>query len=320
MGIELESMLDTYLAYGGEDIRKYCQEYTDTMINEAGAIRTYKIEDYNLDQIRTGHFVARMYQNYPEAKNLKAIQTLMKQLKKQPRTVEDGVFWHKAIYSYQVWLDGIFMGLPYYTMAAPYMKGEKKAVKYYNDAVDQITKTDKRTYDEKTNLWKHAWDETHSMFWANKETGQSKHTWARALGWYVMAMTEVLDVLPENYARRGEVVDLLNKAMKSVVAYQDKQSGVWYDVLDVKDPRNYLESTASSMFAYVLLKGVRKGYLDASFKAAGIKAYEGIINEFINVNDFLIIFRNSWLWFSSLWLEFWYTLLSPTHIRGSPTL
>ena len=169
-------------------------------------------------------------------------------------------------------------------MAAPTLKGQKKAVKYYNDAVDQMTKTDKRTYDEKTQLWKHAWDETHSMFWANKETGQSQHTWARALGWYVMAMTEVLDVLPQDYARRQEVVDLLNKAMKSVVKYQDKKTGVWYDVLDVNDPRNYLEATASSMFAYVLLKGVRKGYLDASFKDAGIKAYNGIINEFIRVN------------------------------------
>jgi len=283
MGIEQESMLDTYLTYKNEGILNYLKEYPATMIDEKGNITGYKYKDFNLDNVRTARYVFRMNQLEPQKNVEKALKTLFKQLEKQPRTKE-GVWWHKAIYANQVWLDGIFMGLPYYTMAAPYMKGEKKAVKYYNDAVDQITKTDKRTYDEKTNLWKHAWDETHSMFWANKETGKSKHTWARALGWYVMAMTEVLDVLPENYARRGEVVDLLNKAMKSVVAYQDKQSGVWYDVLDVKDPRNYLESTASSMFAYVLLKGVRKGYLDASFKAAGIKAYEGIIKEFINVN------------------------------------
>ena len=193
------------------------------MIDEKGNITGYKYEDFNLDNVRTARYIFRMNQLEPQKNVEKAMKTLFKQLEKQPRTNE-GVWWHKAIYANQVWLDGIFMGLPYYTMAAPYMKGEKKAVKYYNDAVDQITKTDKRTYDEKTNLWKHAWDETHSMFWANKETGQSKHTWARALGWYVMAMTEVLDVLPENYARRGEVVDLLNKAMKSVVAYQDKQS------------------------------------------------------------------------------------------------
>ena len=169
-------------------------------------------------------------------------------------------------------------------MAAAKLKGEKKARKYYDDAVDQITKTDKRTYDAATGLWKHAWDETHSMFWANSETGLSRHTWGRALGWYVMAMVEVLDALPEDYARRGEVVDLFRKAMTAVVRYQDKDSGVWYDVLDVKDERNYLESTCSSMFAYCLLKGARLGYLDDTFKAAGEKAYQGILKHFIRVN------------------------------------
>jgi rhamnogalacturonyl hydrolase YesR len=122
------------------------------------------------------------------------------------------------------------------------------------------------------------------MFWADKETGLSQHTWARALGWYTMAMTEVLDVLPDDYARRDEVISLLQKAMKAVVKYQDKKTGVWYDVMDVNDERNYLESTASSMFAYVLLKGARKGWLDDSFRQAGIRAYQGIIDQFVRVN------------------------------------
>ena len=113
MGIELEGMLDTYLRYGGEDILKYCKEYTDTMIYADGNIRGFNILDYNLDNIRTGHFVTRMYQKYPEQKNLLAMQLMMKQLQEQPRTIADKVFWHKAIYAYQVWLDGIFMGLPF---------------------------------------------------------------------------------------------------------------------------------------------------------------------------------------------------------------
>ena len=163
MGIELEAMLDTYLKYGGDDIRKYCQLYTDTMINTKGEIRTYKLEDYNLDQIRTGHFVARMYEKYPEAKNLAAMKTLMKQLDKQPRTKE-GVYWHKAIYAYQVWLDGIFMGLPYRCLTARMLLKPKKAQRIYDDAVNQISKTYERTLDPKTGLNRHAWDETHEMF------------------------------------------------------------------------------------------------------------------------------------------------------------
>ena len=154
-----------------------------------------------------------------------------------------------------------------------------------DDAVDQIVKTDKRTYDEASGLWKHAWDETRSQFWADPQTGRSKHTWARALGWYVMAMAECLDVMPDDYARKSELKALLQKAMKAVVRYQDNQSGVWYDVMDVKNPKNYLESTASCMFAYVLLKGARMGWLDESYAIAGRRAYDGILKRFIRVND-----------------------------------
>ena len=285
MGIEMEGMLDTYEHYkeGNNAILDYLKEYPAKMIDEKGNITGYKYEDFNLDNVRTAKFILRMHNLFPTKGTEKALKTLFKQLQNQPRTKE-GVYWHKAIYANQVWLDGIFMGLPFYCNYAVQTMKPKKAEKYLNDAVDQMIKTDLRTYDEKTQLWKHAWDETHEQFWADKENGKSQHTWARALGWYVMAMTECLDAMPENYARRDEVIKLLNKAMASVVKYQDKATGVWYDVMDVKDPRNYLESTASSMFAYVLLKGYRKGYLSEKYRDAGVKAYNGILNQFIKVN------------------------------------
>ena len=285
MGIEMEGMLDTYEHYkdGNSAILDYLKEYPAKMIDEQGNITGYKYEDFNLDNVRTAKFILRMHNLFPTQGTEKALKTLFKQLKNQPRTKE-GVYWHKAIYANQVWLDGIFMGLPFYCNYAVQTMKPKKAEKYLNDAVDQMVKTDYRTYDEKTQLWKHAWDETHQQFWANKEDGKSQHCWARALGWYVMAMTECLDAMPENYARRQEVIDLLNKAMRSVVKYQDKKTGVWYDVLDVKSDKNYLESTASSMFAYVLLKGYRKGYLSEEYLKAGVKAYNGILKQFIKVN------------------------------------
>ena len=284
MGIELEAMLDTYLKYGGDDIRKYCQLYTDTMINTKGEIRTYKLEDYNLDQIRTGHFVARMYEKYPEAKNLAAMKTLMKQLDKQPRTKE-GVYWHKAIYAYQVWLDGIFMGLPYRCLTARMLLKPKKAQRIYDDAVNQISKTYERTLDPKTGLNRHAWDETHEMFWADKETGLSQHCWGRAQGWYTMALIELLDAMPEDYERRGEVIELLRKDLDAVIKWQDKETGLWYQVMDEPGRKgNYLESTCSSMFAYVLMKATNKGYLGDKYFLAGKKAYQGILKNFIRVN------------------------------------
>ena len=282
-GTEMGAMLDTYLAYKDESILDYLKKYPERMINEKGEATGYKYEDFNLDNVRPGKFLLELYKLDSKPNVLVTLKKLFKQLEKQPRTKE-GVYWHKAIYANQVWLDGIFMGLPYYTAAAPMLKGEKKAKKYYDDAVDQIIKTDKRTFDEPTGLWKHAWDETHTMFWADSISGKSKHSWARAMGWYTMAMVEVLDNLPEDYSRRQEVIDVYQKAMAALVRYQDKKTGVWYDVLDVKDERNYLESTASCMFAYCLLKGARKGYLDESYRKAGVKAYNGILKQFIRVN------------------------------------
>ena len=297
MGIELEGMLDTYLKYGGDDILKYCKMYTDKMIDEKGNITGYNILDYNLDNIRTGHFITRMFEHWPEAKNLLAMQTMMKQLQDQPRTIADKVYWHKAIYAYQVWLDGIFMGLPYRTLTAPVTAfigaktakqkaaAQKQVTAIYDDAVNQLKITYQRTLDPKTGLNRHAYDETRKTFWADKETGLSQHCWGRAQGWYTMALIEVLDALPEDYARRSEVIDLLVKDFDAILKWQDKKSGVWYQVMDSPDREgNYLESTCSAMFTYALLKAYRKGYVGDKYRDAGIRAYKGMIQNFIKVN------------------------------------
>ena len=301
MGIELEGMLDTYLRYGGQDIYNYCKMYTDKMIDEKGNITGYNMLDYNLDNIRTGHFVTRMYQNWPEPKNLLAMQTMMKQLNDQPRTIADKVFWHKAIYAYQVWLDGIFMGLPFRTLTAPITtsaKNKKKGAvtKIYDDAVNQLKITYQRTLDPKTGLNRHAYDETRKAFWSDNETGLSQHCWGRAQGWYSMALIEVLDALPEEYARRSEVIDLLQKDLDAILKWQDKKTGLWYQVMDSperegiatphSDQRleNYLESTCSSMFTYVLLKAYRKGYVGEKYRDAGIRAYKSMIEKFIQIH------------------------------------
>ena len=283
VGIELEGLLDTYRVHGDDSVLNYLHTYRKKMIDERGDVVGYDYNAFNLDNVRPAKFILRM-QQYGARKGEKiALKTFMKQLLNQPRTRE-GVFWHKAIYANQVWLDGIFMGLPFYCDYAVKNCSPRKARRILDDAVNQMMQTDRRTYDERTGLWKHAWDGTHRQFWANPLTGQSRHTWARALGWYVMAMTECLDVMPDDYPRKAEVVALLQKVMKAVVQYQDKKSGVWYDVLDVDSPKNYLESTASCMFAYVLLKGSRMGWLDTDFNEAGKRAYEGILKRFIRVN------------------------------------
>lgn len=284
MGIELEAMLDTYLKHGGDDIKAYCIEYTDTMINPEGEIRGYKLADYNLDNVRTGHFVTRMYEHFPEEKNLRAMNTLMRQLEDQPRTNE-GVYWHKAIYAYQVWLDGIFMGLPYRVLTASKLYAPELRKPIYDDAVDQVKSTYERTLDPATGLNRHAWDESREMFWSDSITGLSQHCWGRAQGWYTMALVELLDALPEDYERRGEVQELLEKCFENILKWQDPKTHTWYQVMDAPGREgNYLESTASSMFAYSMLKAARRGWVDPKYLDEGIKAYKGVVKEFIKEN------------------------------------
>ncbi len=284
IGLELEAIFDCYKAYGDTIFSNYVAKYPGLMVHEDSSVEGYDYDEFNLDNIRPARLLLQYNRLFPQDKVSKALPVFFKQLENHPRTKE-GVWWHKKIYANQVWLDGIYMGLPFYTLSAQELKGKKQAKKYYDDAVDQVTKTFRRTYDAKTGLWKHAWDETHSMFWADKQTGLSKHTWARAMGWFVMAMTEILDALPQDYARRGEVINILHQAMTAAVKYQDKESGLWYDVMDVTSDKNYLESTASAMFTYVLLKGSRLGYLpEPEFKAAGVKGYYAILERMIKVN------------------------------------
>ena len=285
MGIEQEAMLDTYLAYGNEEILQYLRKYPAKMIDQEGNITGYKYEDFNLDNVRTARYIYRLNKLQPQENVWKALRTLYRQLEKQPRTKEK-VWWHKAIYANQVWLDGIFMGLPFYALTARDLLPAKKARKIFDDAVNQISITYQRTYDPVTGLNRHAYDETRDMFWADKQTGLSQHCWGRAQGWYSMALIELLDALPEDYARRGEIIELLKKDLDAIIKWQDKKTGLWYQVMDSPNREgNYLESTCSSMFAYVLLKAARKGYVGEEYRKAGICAYEGIIDNFIHVNN-----------------------------------
>ncbi len=296
MGIELESMLDTYLHHGGSDIRRYCQAYIDTMINANGAIRGYRYDDFNLDNVRTGHFLARMHQLFPSQRTHKAISTLMRQLDNQPRTDIDSIYWHKAIYSHQVWLDGIFMGLPFRTLAAHMgfgtshsshkdISGTAEAYSIYDDAIKQIVSTYQRTIDPATKLNRHAWDETREMFWADPHTGQSQHCWGRAQGWFTMAIIELLDIIPETHPQRGTLITLLRHSLDGIMQWQDKDTALWWQVMDSPHQEgNYLESTSSAMFTYSLLKAYRMGYVNDKYRDAGVKAYHGIISHFIQEN------------------------------------
>lgn len=279
-GLELGAMMDVYDRYGDAKFYEYALAYADTMVNEDGTIKKYKLTDYSLDRINSGKMLFRIYEQTKNDKYKKALDLLRSQFEGQPRNA-DGGFWHKKVYPNQMWLDGLYMGTPFLAEYA-YRNNEPQA---YQEVIDQIKIVARHTYDSANGLFRHACDVSKREKWADKETGQSQHCWGRALGWYMMAIVDDLDFIPQHEPGRDTVLVILNHIAETLKKYQSPE-GLWYQVMDKSgEPGNYLESSCSAMFVYSLFKAVRKGYIPSSYFAVARKGYEGILNEFIKVDD-----------------------------------
>ncbi len=260
----------------------YIKKMMDKYIEADGNIKTYDLLEYNLDHVTPGRILLSLYQTTKEEKYKKAAQLLREQLKWQPRTKEGG-FWHKHRYPYQMWLDGLYMGDLFYAEYAQVFGPPKD----FDDIVNQFVWMENHTRDPKTGLLYHAWDESKKQPWANSATGQSSEFWSRAMGWYAIALVDVLDYLPKNHPRKNEITQIFIRLVTALKKYQDPASGVWFQVTNKPTaPGNYLESSGSSMFVYAFAKGVRMGYLDKSFREAATKGFEGIVKNFIVKDDY----------------------------------
>lgn len=279
-GLELQSMLDVYDRYGDSKFYEYALAYADTMVNADGTIKKYKLEDYSLDRVNSGKFLFRIYDQTKNEKYKKALDLMRSQLDTHPRNA-DGGFWHKKIYPHQVWLDGIYMGAPFYAEYAH----RNSQVNAYQDIINQFLMAARHTYDPQTDLFRHACDVSRKERWSDKQTGQSLHSWGRAMGWYAMAFVDALEFIPKHEVGRDSMLVVFNHLANMVKRLQDAKTGLWYQVLDKSGEKgNYLESSCSAMFVYALFKGVRLGYLDASYLSVAKKGYRGILKHFIEVD------------------------------------
>ncbi|MDB5208880.1 MAG: glycoside hydrolase family 88 protein, partial [Flavisolibacter sp.] len=280
-GVILKGIEGVWKATGDGRWFNYLQQSMDYYVGEDGSIKGYRPDEYNIDHINNGRLLLTLYNVTGKEKYRKAASLLRSQLLTHPRTSEGG-FWHKKIYPSQMWLDGLYMGEPFY---AEYAKtfGEDTA---FNDITKQFVLMERHARDSKTGLLYHGWDESKEQQWANKKTGLSPHVWGRALGWYGMAMVDALDHFPAKHPGRDSIIKILNRFAKAVTAVQDSKSGLWYDIVNMpKEPKNYVEASASSMLVYTLAKGVRMGYLPATYLAPAKKGYNGIIKQFIKVEN-----------------------------------
>jgi len=255
----------------------YTKHIVDHFIETDGTIRTYDLEEYNSDNIPPGRQLLRLYDLYREEKYKMAATTLRNQISWQPRNRAGG-FWHKLKYPSQMWLDGLYMVEPFYAEYALVNKQPED----FNDIINQFVWMEKYSRDPKTGLLYHGWDESRLQRWANPKTGLSPEFWSRSMGWYVMALVDVLDFVPKDHPRRRELMDILNRISTAIVKFQDEKSGVWWQVTDkANKEKNYLESSGTAMFVFAMAKGIRMNYLPSSFNEPLQKAYNGMIKEFV---------------------------------------
>ena len=286
-GLELKAFLDCSDEKGLQHTLAYVEDWYDAIIDSTGAIGGgYKESNYSLDHICPGWTLLKLVKSYPEEKYFKAIEQLYRQLQAQPRNAEGG-FWHKQIYPDQMWLDGLYMAMPFYAEYTRDYVADSLRSAHYEDIVHQFSLAYEHCYDPANGLLRHAWDASHRMFWCDPQTGQSAHAWGRALGWYCMALVEVIDILDQDSRFEDKTLpSILSSVFASLLKVADPETGLWYQVLDCPGREgNYLEATCNAMFAYAMLKGVRLGVLDGVDEKMACQTYEQMVKTFVTVDD-----------------------------------
>jgi len=279
-GLQVMAIQQSAQATGEARYRSFVFDWIDRFVQADGSIRSYRMDEYNLDQINAGKLLFGALDRTGDKRYRKALHLLREQLKTQPRTNSNG-FWHKKIYPYQMWLDGIYMAGPF--LAEYARRFDEPAI--FEDVVHQILLIEQHTHDARTDLLYHAWDESKAQRWCDPITGCSQNFWGRGIGWFVMALVDVLDHLPWEHARRQDLIAILDRTARALVRVQDEESGLWYQILDLPErPGNYLEASASTMFVYAFAKGVREGYLSQDFLFPARRGYHGLLQNLIKID------------------------------------
>ena len=285
-GLELKSFMDAADRYDLPEVVAYVKEWADTMATETGKVFGYKKSNYNVDHICPARIYFDLHDMYgdQDKRYRRVTRMIREQIDSQPRT-QSGEFWHKQIYPNQVWLDGFYMALPFYAEYTRRYAPKEQRDSLFADIVHQFVAGAENTYDPATGLFRHAWDESKSMFWCDPQTGLSAHAWGRATGWYAIALVEVLDYLPEDHPGYKTLIGQLNYFLEVLPKWADPKTGMWYQVLDCPERKgNYQEATCSIMFTYAFLKGLRKGYIDDSHADYIKGLYQKFIDRFIKEN------------------------------------
>jgi len=280
-GLMLSALERLYLSTNKPIYLNYSKAFGNKMVNEQGKMLTYELDKFNIDKVNLGNVMFFLLEKTGDNKYRQVIETLYQQLSLQPRT-KSGGFWHKKRYPNQMWLDGLYMGAPFY---AQYLQRYNRQNSDFDDVQHQFDLVMQHHRDNKTGLLYHGWDESKQQKWADPKTGLSPHFWSRAMGWFVMALVDSIEYFPKDHPGKIQLQHHLKSVIDALVQVQDEKTGLWYQVLDKKGHRgNYLEATGSAMFVYTIAKAVNRHYLPKSYLRYANKGYNGIIKHLIIVD------------------------------------
>jgi unsaturated rhamnogalacturonyl hydrolase len=266
---------------GDRRYRAYYAATISSFVADDGSIHTYQPDEYNIDHLNGGRELLALYRDTGDPKYFTAATALWHQLMNHPRTA-DGSFWHKNIYPEQVWLDGLYMGAPFYALYAS-ATGHTEA---HPDIARQFVLINRLARHPQTGWLHHAYDAARSQAWADPTTGLSPHVWARAVGWYAMALVDVLHHLPPKSPEAAELRTILGQVAQQIQALQDPVTGLWFQVMDQPERiGNYPETSASTMFVYALATAINRKDLEASrYTAVALRGFEGLLRHAVHVD------------------------------------
>ena len=273
-GFLLRGVYQTFLRTGDERYLGYIRSYVDAHVDDDGAIDTTVT---TLDNILPGTLLLPMYQLTGEARYKIAADFLRRRFDvgQQPRTITGGLTHNSS--QRQLWGDGTYMALPF---LAEYAASVEGAAADDAEAANQLLIYARHLELADTGLMRHAYDERRAAPWADPTTGLSPEVWCRALGWYGMALTAVLERLSSDHPSRPALLAILRRSIAAYAANQDQKTGRWYQVVDKGSVSgNWTETSCSSMLTYVVSRAVARGDVSARYLDVAVKGYQGVMQQ-----------------------------------------
>ncbi|MDE5584223.1 MAG: glycoside hydrolase family 88 protein [Ruminococcus sp.] len=280
----IRAVIMLYELTGDDRLFAYVKRFIDYYIDSDGSIPTMNISDYNLDNVNGGKNIIYLFNKIKSEKYLNAMNKIFLQLESQPR-LECGNFWHKAIYPHQVWLDGVYMALPFMVEYAE-ISGKNQL---YKDVFRQLENIRTIMREEKSGLYFHGYDERREQFWADSVTGLSAEFWLRSMGWLVSGLADICEKISKKEKLYALCADMLCGLLESLSACVNPDGTMCQLPLNPEISGNYTETSGTLLFAYSAVKSYRLGIVGEEILQSGAKAFNSVTEKYISFNEIPVL-------------------------------